>query len=287
MKKLLVTGISGFLGSFIAQQAPKNWTIIGTYNQHKPDLGNVELCSIDLTNKADLNMFLSKIQANAVLHLAANSNPNNCENNPISDQINIDVPTILAQYCAKQGIPFIFTSTDLVFDGNHAPYRPSDKPQPIMRYGQQKAAAEQAILKHYPAATIARMPLLYGLPKNRKGFLSNWLKKLKNGQEIHCFTDEYRTALSGKDAAKGLFLLLKQQKKGVFHLGGTQRMSRYDFAYTVARHFGYDTTLIIPALQKDVKMPAARPADVSLSSNDSFRQIFEPELLETYLKNGL
>ena len=155
---------------------------------------------------------------------------------------------------------------------------------PIMVYGKQKLKAEQYVLKVFPEAIIARMPLMYGLPKNGFGFMSAWLRDLQEGKNIYCFTDEYRTATSGGDAAQGIFALLKNEASGVFHLGGPERMSRFDFSTKMALHFGLDKNLIIPSLQKDVKMPAKRPADVSLVSNKAFTYGFSPKKLEDNLK---
>lgn len=284
MKKLLVTGISGFLGWHIAEHLQSDFQLLGIYNKTKPDLKNVQLEQLDLTNQSAVTVFLKAHQPDAVLHLAANSNPNDCEQNPLSQIINVDVTEHLAQYCAAQNIPFLFTSTDLVFDGKNAPYSTTDTPNPIMVYGKQKLEAEQKVLKIFPKAIIARMPLMYGLPKNGLGFMSAWLRNLQAGKNVYCFTDEYRTATFGGDAAQGIFALLKNEGSGIFHLGGPERMSRFEFATQMAVHFGLDKNLIILSLQKDVNMPAKRPADVSLDSNKTFTFGFLPGKLEDNLK---
>ena len=284
MKKLLVTGISGFLGWHIVEHLQSDFQILGIYNKTKPDLKNIQLEQLDLTNQSAVSIFLKEHQPEAILHLAANSNPNDCEQNPLSKIINVDVTEHLANHCAVQNIPFLFTSTDLVFDGKNAPYSSTDSPNPIMIYGKQKLAAEQKILKVFPKAIIARMPLMYGLPKNGLGFMNAWLRNLQAGKNVYCFTDEYRTATFGGDAAQGIFALLKNKASGVFHLGGPERMSRYEFAMQMAEHFGLDKKLIIPSLQKDVNMPAKRPADVSLDSNNTFTFGFSPKKLEDNLE---
>jgi dTDP-4-dehydrorhamnose reductase len=284
MKKLLVTGISGFLGWHIAYHLQSDFEIIGVYKKTKPEMKNIHLQQLDLTNQAAVSIFLEKNKFDAVLHLAANSNPNDCQRDPLSGIINVEVTKYLAQYCAVQNIAFLFTSTDLVFDGENAPYSVSESLNPIMVYGKQKLKAEQYVLKVFPEAIIARMPLMYGLPKNGFGFMSAWLRDLQEGKNIYCFTDEYRTATYGGDAAQGIFALLKNEASGVFHLGGPERMSRFDFSTKMALHFGLDKNLIIPSLQKDVKMPAKRPADVSLVSNKAFTYGFSPKKLEDNLK---
>lgn len=284
MKKLLVTGISGFLGWHIAHLNQKDWHIHGLYHQNPPDLKNITTHPLNLTDNQVVTAYLNEYQPDAILHLAANSNPNNCEQNPSSNHINVTSSLLLATWSAAQNIPFLFTSTDLVFDGKNAPYAETDPPNPIMIYGKQKLEAEQKILKKHPSAIIARMPLMYGLPSNGVGFMNAWLRNLKEGKKVFCFTDEYRTATFGMDAAHGILLLLTKEVSGIFHLGGKERLSRFEFAQQMATHFGLDKNLIIPSLQKDVKMPAKRPADVSLNSNKAFTLGFSPRILEENLK---
>jgi dTDP-4-dehydrorhamnose reductase len=284
MKKILVTGISGFLGWHIAEHLQNDFKLLGIYNKTKPELKNIELEQLNLTDNRSGTSFLNQHQPDAILHLAANSNPNDCEQNPSSQVINVDVTVNLAKYSAAQNIPFIFTSTDLVFDGENAPYSPTDTPNPIMVYGKQKLEAEQKVLKVNPKAIVTRMPLMYGLPKNGLGFMNAWLRNLQAGRNIYCFTDEYRTATFGGDAAQGIFALLKNKASGIFHLGGGERMSRFEFATQMATHFGLDKNLIIPSLQKDVNMPAKRPADVSLDSNKAFTFGFLPKKMTDNLE---
>ena len=106
--------------------------------------------------------------------------------------------------------------------------------------------------------------------------MNAWIRNLKEGKKVFCFTDEYRTTTSGRDAATGLFLLLEKNKSGIFHLGGRERISRFDFAIRMAEIFNLPKELIIPSLQKDVQMPANRPADVSLVSDKAYAIGFNP-----------
>ena len=284
MKKLLVTGISGFLGWHVAHHEQEDYELVGSHFQNKPNLKNIPSYAFDLSNEKLTTDILDSLNLDAIIHLAANSNPNNCEQNKSSNNINVEATLILARWSAKRNIPFLFTSTDLVFDGKNPPYDESGATNPIMVYGQQKLEAEQKVLAIYPNAIIARMPLMYGMPANGLGFMNAWVRNLKVGKQVFCFTDEYRTILSGSDAAAGLFLLLEKDKGGIFHLGGKERISRFDFAIRMAEAFNLPKELIIPSLQKDVQMPAKRPADVSFVSEKAFALGFNPSRVEEELE---
>lgn len=265
MKKVLITGVSGFLGEMLLQTAPVSTELWGIYHTNKVMAKNVNLIAFDLTNFSLVEQFIYQIKPDAIIHAAALSKPNTCELQPeLSFAINVQASEYLARLAAEYQIPFLFTSTDLVFDGKNAPYKEEDASHPICVYGENKLIAEKNILTIYPQAIVARLPLMYGIPNRVSNFFKDWQIQLKTGQPITAFIDEYRTAAHGLDVAKGIWLLLQQRQSGIWHLGGKERMSRYEFAIQMADYLGCSRKLVIPTQQKDVLMPAARPADVSL-----------------------
>jgi len=285
MKKLLVTGISGFLGSCLATLNPEEWNIYGLYNSNPVKDSNIISIKINLSDSLELKKIFHKIQPDAVLHMAAISNPNFCETNQeISKKINVDVSLELVKLCQISSIPFLFTSTDLVFDGQEGPYDETSIPEPVSIYGKQKALAEKLILEHYPEACIVRCPVMYGLSKWGNSFMNSWLENLKKEQQVFAFTDEYRTKVSGKSAVEGMLLLLNKNASGIWHLGGRERISRYDFAIQMAQVFQLPEDLVQASLQADVKMAAARPADVSLNSTKAFEIGYNPKSIDEDLK---
>ena len=269
---ILITGVAGFLGSHLGQLfTERGRPFTGTYNRKKPALPAEQL---DLFDREEVLKKLEQLRPSAILHLAAAASPNWCELNPKESQvINVDAAITLAAYARNAGIPFLFTSTDLVFDGQNAPYEEDWAPSPICTYGMQKAAAEQGVLLAYPEATIVRLPLMYGWGNN---FLKEWVEKLKGGNPLSAFVDEYRTPVYVQDAALGLALLLDLGATGFYHLGGPEPVSRFDMALHIARAFGVDERLVQPGKQAEVAMPAPRPTDVSLSSERAFALGYQP-----------
>ncbi len=281
MKKLLVTGISSFLGKELALFPQNKWKITGLYKTNAVDYPNVNCVHCDIIDEEKLKDIFKKTQADAVIHFAALSNPNYCElNHEASFRVNVTASEHLAKLCDESQIPLVFTSTDLVFDGENAPYAEKDILKPQMIYGKHKAEAEKQILKNNKNAIIARFPVMYG----NGGFMKNWIKTLKEGGTISAFTDEYRSMISATSAIEGLFLLLNKKLKGIWHLGGKERISRYDFALKMASAFKLPEEKIIPALRKEVTMPAARPADVTMDSRKAYQIGFNPLSIEEALK---
>jgi nucleoside-diphosphate-sugar epimerase len=101
------------------------------------DIHGVNLLKVDLKDFQELKRIFSQIKPDAVIHTAAQSSPNYCQNNPDETHlINVTASANIAGLCADYSIPCVFTSTDLVFNGLNPPYqrnRSGVSCQPIRR----------------------------------------------------------------------------------------------------------------------------------------------------------
>ncbi len=208
MKKLLVTGASGFLGWNCCRIAKENYKVTGLYNSRLCSVSGVGYIQCDLTDTGKLGQFISEINPSIIIHTAAISAPNRCQEEPaVSRIINVDVSGAIARICRERGVKLVFTSSDQVFSGNDAPYSECSFVSPVNIYGKQKSEAEQLILKECPDAAVCRMPLMYGdAPEGATSFIIPWLQMLRNGTPLKLFTDEMRTPVSARDAVCGLLL---------------------------------------------------------------------------------
>jgi len=285
MKKLLVTGASGFLGWNLCQLAKPGWDVYGTYFSHRGEIPGVNLIKVDLRDFEEIKRIFHEIQPAAVIHMAAQSSPNFCQSHPIeSHSINVTTACNIAGLCADSSIPCVFTSTDLVFNGLNPPYRETDPVCPVSLYGEQKVMAEEGMLERYPLSAVCRMPLMFGMAiPPATSFMQPFIKTLREGQELSLFTDEFRTPVSGKTAAQGLLLAL-EKVKGRIHLGGKERISRYDFGRLLVEVLQLPETGLKKCRQKDVKMAAPRPPDVSLDSSMAFALGYAPLSLREELE---
>ncbi|MEP9412083.1 MAG: NAD(P)-dependent oxidoreductase [Candidatus Brocadia sp.] len=279
MKNLLVTGASGFLGWNICQAvAVKNeWKVFGTVFSHRVEIAGVNIVKIDLTAFEVLKKLFHEIRPDAVIHTAANSDPNFCQTHQTESQkINVDAAVNIAALCADYKISCVFTSTDLVFNGLNAPYREEYPVCPVNFYGEQKALAENGVLKYYPLVAVCRMALMFGAPgPYARGFIQPMIEAMRTGRELRLFVDEFRTPVSVKAAVYGIFLALGKVS-GILHLGGIERISRYNFGKLLMDTLGIHEAKLVPCRQKDVIMPAPRPPDVSLDSSKAFALGFKP-----------
>ena len=284
MKKLLITGASGFLGWNLCKLAKNEWDVYGTYFSHNLEIAGTKLVKVDLTNFAELKRVFEEIQPSAVIHTAALSQPNYCQTHQEeSHSINVKASLNIAGLCADNSIPCVFTSTDLVFDGVKGFYEETDSVNPVNIYGEHKVMAEIGMLQRYPETAICRMPLMFGnATPTATSFLQSFIKTLGEGKELKLFVDEFRTPVNGKTAAEGLLLALNKVQ-GIIHLGGKERISRYDFGRLLVEIFEIPGAKITASQQKDVKMAAPRASDVSLDSSKAFELGYAPLSLREQL----
>lgn len=70
MKKILITGASGFLGWHLCQLAKQEWEVYGTYSTNFIELPGIKILPVNLTDFSDLKRIFNDINPNAVIHTA-------------------------------------------------------------------------------------------------------------------------------------------------------------------------------------------------------------------------
>ncbi|MDD7984133.1 SDR family oxidoreductase [Lentisphaera marina] len=264
-ERVLITGIHGFLGAELANVLSSKFEVYGTYFSSSPSESIHKTGCCDLRKLSEVKSALDRVKPHRVFHLAALSDPNICDREAkLSEELNFQASTQLASLCGERKITLIFTSTDLVFDGRKGNYSEEDDVNPLSRYAEHKVMAEESMLDN-PFANICRMPLMYSTNDNKRSMVHVIKEKVKNKEPLTLFTDEFRSALHINCASKAL-MKASVLNEAVLHLGGPQRQSRYEMGVQIAEVYGLSQKWIRPCLQKDLQMPAKRPADVSLNS---------------------
>jgi dTDP-4-dehydrorhamnose reductase len=287
---VLVTGAGGFLGRTIcrlweagqlgsghepSRGASDNRedqsvsTLVGTIRHNRPLLDRTTLVPCDMASTSAIDALLEETAPSAIIHAAALTDAERCELEPDTlHRINVEATQRLARWAAARQARFLFTSTDLVFDGTDAPYGEEDPPRPLSRYGQSKVEAEQAVLEAHPEALIVRLAIMYGWGSGAgRSFIDWFMGSLAAGKPVTLYADEVRSFLYVGAAARALWeLAADRSASGIVHLGGADNFDRYRFGVAFADAFSLDKTLIRVGSIEDHPGRARRPRDVSLLS---------------------
>jgi len=280
MKKILITGGSGFVGEHIIRLAKDKYFVHAIYHTNAIYSDRISTYQFDLSQVSEIEQLLYKINPDAIIHTAAISNPNVCEQDQENAVlVNVQATKAVAAWAAKNKARFIFTSTDMVFDGKKGYYRESDKPNPISVYSQTKVDAEKLIANNNSNYAIARVALVYGIGISRKtSFFEEMLENLKQENSVTLFHDQFRTPILVNNLAEALLELVENEFNGIIHLGGGERISRWDFGLKTCLIFNLPSRKMIKASMFDFATAAFRPRDISLI-NDLAKSVLRVKLL--------
>jgi dTDP-4-dehydrorhamnose reductase len=157
-----------------------------------------------------------------------------------------------------------------------------------MLYGRTKAEAEQAVLSAASGAAVARVALICGRgfgPRPSASEAVTWA--LKQRRRLRLFVDEHRTPVDPESVASAIERLIEVGGRGVFHLGGPERLSRHQLGMRVAERLGLDSAGIAAVRQAEVDLDEPRPSDVSLDSSRAIRELgYAPRPLEQAVLEG-
>jgi dTDP-4-dehydrorhamnose reductase len=275
---LLITGASGQLGGYLLRELRgTQGAVIPWCHKRGGELFGFRLVPVDITRRDITVAAFRAAGPTAVLHCAGYPAIADCYRNPdIARRINSKGTALVAELAAEAGARLVYTSTDLVFDGTRGNYREGDAANPLSIYGCSKLAGEAAV-RAAPKGLVVRISLMFGPSViGRPYFFDQQLEKMRAGQQTGWFEDEWRSPLGLAAAAKALLALARADVTGLLHLGGPQRLSRYELGQRVAAAYGLDPALVAPVLQKSVPTPEPRPKDVSLDST-RWRSLFPNE----------
>jgi dTDP-4-dehydrorhamnose reductase len=266
--RIVMTGASGQLGTYLLDRLNGGGHEIHAWSGSQPGRrGGIGLDRVDVTSEDQLAAALAAADPEVLIHLAAISSAEAVRRDPDRARaVNIEATRRLAAWAARHDRRFLFTSTDLVFDGSKSWYREEQPAEPILEYGRTKRAAESFAIA-VPRGLVARLSLLYGPARSDKpGFFDRAIALWQQGKPQAFFEDEFRTPLDYATAAEVLLRLAESETTGVIHVGGTERLSRFELMRRGALALGIDPTLVQRNHRADLNLPEPRPADVSLDT---------------------
>ena len=252
--RAIITGAAGLIGQYLLNAAPRwapDWNVQG-----------LSRADLDLTDRANVERTWQSIKPNAVIHCAALSRTKDCEQDPeAARRINVEATAHLVKL--SRDIPFIFLSSGEVFDGKTGWYVETDEPNPINVYGKTKLEAERVVLQN-PRHTVVRIVLTAGTSQNGdRSFVEDMCRTAKAGKDVTLYADEFRCPLPAGVIARVIWELVDRKQPGLYHLGGSERLSRWEIGETLLPW--------CPELKGYLKKGSARnhvgsprPADLSL-----------------------
>ena len=263
-----ISGAGGLIGNYLVQTAPHyspGWQVTGIIRDASTSslVPSAACLRLDLTDFAAVRRKFQEDKPQLIIHCAALSRSPACEQNPpLARKLNVEVTACLAELAAD--IPFIFFSSDLVFDGRKSGYVETDPAASWCVYSETKIAAEKIVLAN-PKHSVVRISLNGGTsPTGDRGFNEQMRRAWQEGRALKLFTDEFRSPMPALVTARAVWELAAQDQPGLYHLGGSERLSRWRMGQLIAARWPQLNPRIEESSRKEYIGPP-RPADNSLN----------------------
>ena len=227
MKRILVTGANGQLGTTLKQQSlgsEDRWVFCGRNE-------------MDITDSHSIASFMEKQSFDFCINCAAYTHVEGAETEiDAAHALNVEGVKNLVAACNEKQVTLLHISTDYVFDGTKkTPYVETDPTAPLNQYGKSKLQGEHHIQQKAKSFYIIRTSWLYSKTLGAN-FYSAILNKAKNGEPLMVVNDQVGTPTNVAHLAEFLFQMIKKEPEyGLYHFSDEQIMSWYDLAVAIVK----------------------------------------------------
>ncbi|MCD9575259.1 dTDP-4-dehydrorhamnose reductase [Flavobacterium soyae] len=265
MKKVLVTGANGQLGSEIAVLS-KNYP---KYEWIFADRTKITLDDLDL-----LQAQLKQIQPDIIFSCGAYTAVDRAETEKeLAFTVNHLAIELIAKYTAENNVSLIHVSTDYVFDGSSSTALGEDSDtNPINIYGESKLAGEIACLKENPNSIIIRTSWVYS--KFGNNFVKTMQRLMQERDEINVVNDQIGSPTYAADLAEVMIDITESSNwvPGIYNFSNEGEISWYEFALTI-KEFGDYKCNVGGIPTSAYPTPAKRPK-FSLLNKEKIKSIY-------------
>ena len=250
-----ITGANGLIGNYLVQTAPQfasRWQVRA-----------LTRADFDLLDFAAVERAFAQDKPQLIIHCAAITVVSDAQKNPdLARRVNVEMTKFLAELAAE--IPFVFFSTDLVFDGRKGNYTETDATNPLHVYGETKLTAEQIVLQN-PRHLVLRTSINAGTSLSGNRSFNEQLRRSMQsaGAAMTLFTDEFRCPIPAVATAQAVWELVEKNCAGLYHVAGAEKLSRLQIGELLLKHWPEVTAQIKSGSAKDFPGPP-RALDTSL-----------------------
>jgi dTDP-4-dehydrorhamnose reductase len=259
-RKAIIFGGGGQLGVELCRE----------FERRKWQVQRFDRQILDITDASRVEQAVAHADPNIVINAAAYNHVDIAEREPLAAyQANALAVRNLAMACRQTDARLIHYSTDYVFDGTKgSPYVETDMPHPLGAYAVSKLAGELYAQAYLVDPLIIRTSGVFGpggMFTPRGNFLELMLRLAKGNTPIRVVEDHVASPTYAPAMASRTADLVQKQIGGLFHMGGGEAISWYDYAKLIFQLAGLSPALQ-PTDEREYRTAARRPKFSALSN---------------------
>ena len=262
-RRILIIGANGMLGQRAVEfyLALNDIELLATSVEDKFVFDGIEYIQSDISNRNEIKKIVYDFCPDFIINAAAFTNVDLCETQrELAWKINVKGVEYLAEAARVLDSHLIHISTDYIFDGKNGPYSEIDIPNPLGYYARTKLASENVLKISGSKYSILRTNVLYGTAKfSRPDFVKWVVDSLRAKKKIRIVDDQINNPTFIDDLVEGINKVIETGKEGIYNIGGSEFLSRYDFTLKIADFFNLDKGLIAKIRTEELNQPARRP----------------------------
>ncbi len=258
MKRMLITGAGGFLGSRAAAHFRE--TCLVTAPTHR---------EMDITDEASVRQFFKEARPELVIHCAAVSDTGACQRHPEASRlVNLTGSEHIAKAAGDAGAKCLLCSSDQIYFGSTAAgaHTEDERLSPANVYGRQKLEAEERCLALNPDCVLLRLTWMYDPvsvnPGEHSDFFRTLLANLEAGRILAYPVHDLRGLTYAGDVVQNMEKAFSLPG-GVYNFGSENDKNPYDTVREAFRSLGFSTPLLAP--NEEAFRPNPRNISMSLA----------------------
>lgn len=197
--------------------------------------------AMNITDQKKTTSMIQSVDFDIFLHMAAYTKVDMAEKEKdIVWKVNVEGTRNVWNAVGEKKKPFIYVSTDFVFDGMTFPFYEDSIPYPISYYGLTKYEGEKIVKDN---AMIVRLSYPYRAQfENKTDIVRSIIHLLKQHKPIKGVIDQILTFSFIDDIAYAFKHLFSHYSPEIFHIVGVDSLSGYEAIHTIGRVFALDTS---------------------------------------------
>ncbi|MEM2355182.1 MAG: NAD(P)-dependent oxidoreductase [Candidatus Bathyarchaeia archaeon] len=246
--KVLVTGASGFVGSFLVERLKREkYEVVGTVRDVNRAVMSegVTWCIGDLSDPVFVNRVVAEYTPDAVFHIAAKAIVTTAEQDIVDTyRSNVIGTANLLEACSKlkNRVWVFLLSTDKVLgEGDNAK---EDKPYPerLGHYARSKMMQE-LLFKEYSdrlSTLILRSCNVIGERDTHRRIVPNTIRAALSGESPIVYREKppsHRQYIYVSDLIDAIMLLFEMRETGVYHVGTPNIKTQEEVVLEILKHF--------------------------------------------------